>query len=51
MSADPERLDDGEKLIKHLGLGFLGVLEKPFRVDDVALVLQGAETGPRSERV
>ena len=42
MSVDTQRLEDGEKLIKKLGLGFLGVLAKPFSVADVSAILQWA---------
>ncbi|MEP7174520.1 MAG: response regulator [Aestuariivirga sp.] len=42
MSVDTQRLEEGEKLIKKLGLGFLGVLAKPFSVADVSAILQWA---------
>ena len=42
MSGQGEFLDKAEKLAKKLGLLVIGVLEKPFRLDDVRDVLEGA---------
>jgi two-component system, OmpR family, alkaline phosphatase synthesis response regulator PhoP len=42
MSGQGERLDEAEKLAKKLGLYHIGTLEKPFRLADVKLVLEGA---------
>ncbi len=41
MSGQGERLDQAEKLTKKLDLQLVGVLEKPFRLGDVELVLEG----------
>ena len=41
MSGQGERLDQAEKLTKKLDLQLVGVLEKPFRLVDVELVLEG----------
>lgn len=41
MSGQGERLDQAEKLTKKLDLQLVGVLEKPFRLPDVELVLEG----------
>ena len=41
MSGQGERLDEAEKLAKKLGLYLIGALEKPFRLADVKLVLDG----------
>ena len=41
MSGQGERLDQAEKLTKKLDLELVGVLEKPFRLVDVELVLEG----------
>ena len=41
MSGHGERLDEAEKLAKKLGLYLMGALEKPFRLADVKLVLDG----------
>jgi CheY-like chemotaxis protein len=41
MSGQGERLDAAEKLTRKLDLHLVGVLEKPFRLPDVELVLEG----------
>lgn len=41
MSGDATQLDDGEKLARNLGLNLVGVLEKPFRLNDVKFILDG----------
>jgi cyclic di-GMP phosphodiesterase len=41
MSGQGERLDQAEKLTKKLDLQLVGVLEKPFRLVDVELALEG----------
>ena len=41
MSGQGERLDQAEKLTKKLDLLLVGVLEKPFRLPDVEMVLEG----------
>lgn len=41
MSGQGERLDQAEKLTKKLDLQLVGVLEKPFRLADVELALEG----------
>lgn len=41
MSGQGERLDEAEKLAKKLDLHLVGALEKPFRLADVKLVLDG----------
>ena len=41
MSGQGDRLNEAEKLAKKLGLYLIGVLEKPFRLADVELILEG----------
>lgn len=41
MSGQGERLDQAENLTKKLDLQLVGALEKPFRLPDVKLVLEG----------
>lgn len=41
MSGDPLSLNDFERIAKKLDLTLVGVLEKPFRVDDLKLILEG----------
>ena len=40
MSGDSTQLDEGEKLARKLGLNLVGVLEKPFRLNDVRFILE-----------
>jgi CheY-like chemotaxis protein len=42
MSGSGERLDGAEKYAKSLGLNLVGVLEKPFRLNDIKGVLDGS---------
>lgn len=42
MSGQGERLDEAEQFAKKLDLQVIGMLEKPFRLADVKLVLEGA---------
>lgn len=39
MSGSPDRIEDGEKLAKKLGLKAIGALLKPFRLADVKQIL------------
>lgn len=41
MSADPQSLDQAERLARKLELDIVGVLEKPFRVADLKFILDG----------
>jgi DNA-binding NtrC family response regulator len=41
MSGDPLSLNNVESLAKKLDLNLVGVLEKPFRVNDLKLILDG----------
>lgn len=40
MSGDPQSLDQVERLARELDLNLLGVLEKPFRRDDLKFILE-----------
>ena len=41
MSGNPQSLDQVERLAQELDLNLLGVLEKPFRLDDLRYILDG----------
>lgn len=41
MSGNPQSLDQVERLAQELDLNLLGVLEKPFRLDDLKYILDG----------
>jgi CheY-like chemotaxis protein len=41
MSGNPQSLDQVEALARKLDLDLIGVLEKPFRVDDLKHILGG----------
>ena len=47
MSGSPSRMDEAELLAKQLELNVMGILHKPFRLEDVKRVLEGAK-GVRS---
>jgi two-component system, OmpR family, response regulator PfeR len=41
MSGDKQRLDAAEKLAEQLDLNLIGALEKPFKLEDIQVVLAG----------
>jgi DNA-binding NtrC family response regulator len=41
MSGSPQSLDQVERLARKLELNLIGVLEKPFRLDDLKYILDG----------
>ena len=42
MSGSPARIDEAESLAKQLELKLIGILHKPFRLENVKYVLEGA---------
>lgn len=46
MSGSLERLDEAENMARQLNLNLMGVLDKPFRLEDVKLMLTMAKAKP-----